>query len=151
MEELTYPVYTREPTEQEDLEWAKELARSHAAPTARSYVASIKATRDQTRAYLQDHKALMRTYAPGDWVLRTRQSRCKLEPFYDGPWAISACHANNTFSLKSPGGFKLINRYNGTNLLLAYGQEGHPVRSLWYGSKRMLEQDRRLIKENVGL
>ncbi|KAI1006983.1 hypothetical protein K3495_g1237 [Podosphaera aphanis] len=52
MEELTYPFYTREPTEQEDLDWAKELARSHAAPTARSYVASIKATRDQTRAYL---------------------------------------------------------------------------------------------------
>ena len=120
MKELSYPVYTREPTEHEDHEWAKELAKSHAAPIERTYVASIIATRDQARVYLQETKALIRTYAPGDWVLRARQRRHRIETFYDGPWAISACHANNTYSLKSPGGFKLVNKYNGTNLIPAY-------------------------------
>ncbi|KAI0994514.1 hypothetical protein K3495_g13668, partial [Podosphaera aphanis] len=141
-EEQTYSAYVREPTPQEERDWTVELVRSHAAPIARSYVASMKATRDKTRAYLQEKKAVMRIYAPGDWVLRVRQKKHKFEPYYDGPWAIAACHVNNTYSLVSPGGFKLGNRYNGTNLFPAYVREGHPVRSLWYGSKRMLEQDR---------
>ncbi|KAI0990935.1 hypothetical protein K3495_g17252, partial [Podosphaera aphanis] len=146
-----YPAYTREATLQEEQDWASDLARSHAAPIARSYVSSMKAVRDKTRAYLQENKALMRTYVPGDWVLRVRQRRHKFEPHYDGPWAISACHANNTYSLTSPGGYKLGNRYNGTNLFPAYVRDGHPVRSLWYGSQRMLEQDRKALKEAAGI
>ncbi|KAI1004419.1 hypothetical protein K3495_g3793 [Podosphaera aphanis] len=150
-EEQSYTAYVREPTVQEEREWAKELVKSHAAPIARSYVSSMKATRDKTRAYLQELKALTRTYAPGDWVLRVRQKRHKFEPYYDGPWAIAACHVNNTYSLVSPGGFKLVNRYNGTNLFPAYVREGHPVKSLWYASKRMLDQDRRNLKDSAGL
>ncbi|KAI0994299.1 hypothetical protein K3495_g13883 [Podosphaera aphanis] len=150
-EELAYTNYEREATEQEEREWAEELARSHAAPIARSFVGSIKASRDHTRAYLQESKALMRSYAPGDWVLRVRQRRHKLEPYYDGPWAVSACHNGNTYSLVSPGGYKLINRYNGTNLFPAYVRDGHPVRSLWYGSRKMLEMDRKKLKEAVGI
>ncbi|KHJ32457.1 putative tkp3 protein [Erysiphe necator] len=150
-EELIYPIYVREPTPQEEIKWATELAKSHAAPISRSYVNSMRASRAKVREYLQEKKALMRTYVPGDWVLRVRQRRHKFEPFYDGPWAISACHPSNTYSLISPGGYKLINRYNGTNLFPAYSRDGHPVRSLWYGSQRMLDQDRKRIKSAVGI
>ena len=48
----------------------------------------MKAARAKTREYLQESKALMRTFSIGDWVLRARQKRHKFEQFYDGPWAI---------------------------------------------------------------
>lgn len=83
--------------------------------------------------------------------MRTRQRRHKFEPYYDGPWAIAACHANNTYSLISPGGYRLVNRYNGTNLFPAYVRDGHPVQSLWYGSQNMLNQDRKFLRSNVGI
>ncbi|POS82548.1 hypothetical protein EPUL_005935, partial [Erysiphe pulchra] len=139
--EMVYPAYSREATDAEEIEWANELAKLHAAPIARTYVNSLKATRAKTQAYLQESKALLRVYSPGDWVLRVRQRKHKFEPYYDGPWAIAACHANNTYSLISPGGYKLLNRYNGTNLFPAYVRDGHPVQSLWYGSRNMLNQD----------
>ncbi|KAI0991450.1 hypothetical protein K3495_g16737, partial [Podosphaera aphanis] len=123
-EELSYPVYSREATEEEEQQWAKELVKSSAAPIARSYVSSIKASRAKVREYLQEKKALMRVYAPGDWVLRVRQRKNKFEPFYNGPWAISQSHSGNTYSLISPGGYKLLNRYNGTNLFPAYTRDG---------------------------
>lgn len=150
-EESAYPEYTREATIQEESDWARELIKSHPAPIARNYTSSMKAIRDKTRSYLQEKKALMRIYAPGDWVLRVRQRRHKFEPFYDGPWAIAACHKNNTYSLTLPGGYKLANHYNGTNLFPAYVREGHPVQSLWYGSQRMLNQDRDQLKVAASL
>lgn len=128
----------REPTHQEERDWTEELVRSHSAPIAHSYMASMKAVRDKTRAYLQEKKAITRIYAPGDWVLRVRQKNHKFNPYYDGPWAIAACHVNNTCSPISPGGFKLGTHYNGANLFPANVLEGHPVKSLWYGSKRIL-------------
>ena len=112
---------------------------------------SVKAARSKVREYLQEDKALIRTYAPGDWVLRVRQRKHKFEPYYDGPWSIAACHAGNTYSLISPGGYKMTNHYNGTNLFPAYTRDGHPVNSLWYGSRRMLEHDRRKIRAAVGM
>lgn len=150
-EEQIYPMYTREATEQEEADWSEELVKIHAAPIARNYVNSMRAARAKTREYLQEKKALIRTFAPGDWVLRVRQRRHKFEPYYDGPWAISACHSGNTYSLISPGGYKMINRYNGSNLFPAYSRDGHPVRSLWYGSQRMLNQDRKNLKLAVRL
>lgn len=51
----------------------------------------MKAVRDRTRVNLQEKKALMRIYTPGDWVLRVRQRKHKFEPFYDGPRAIASC------------------------------------------------------------
>lgn len=150
-QEQAYPNYTREATELEERQWTEELVKFHQAPIARSYVNSMKATRAMTRAYLQENKALMRTYVPGDWVLRVRQRKHKFEPYYDGPWAISSCHAGNTYSLISPGGFKLINRYNGTNLFPAYVRDNHPVRSLWYGSRNMLQKDRENIRALAGM
>ena len=150
-EEQAYTEYVREPTLQEERDWTEELLRYHAAPIARSYMASMKAIRDKTRAYLQEKKAISRIYAPGNWVLRVRQKKHKFEPYYDGSWAIAACHVNNTYSLISPGAFKLSNCYNGTNLFPAYVREGHSAKSLWYGSKRMLEQDRRNLKDCGGL
>ena len=150
-EEISYPMYTREATKEEEIKWANELVKSHPAPIARSYVNSVKAARSKTREYLQESKALMRVFAPGDWVLRARQRKHKFEPYYDGPWAISACHPNNTYSLISPGGYNLLNRYNGTNLFPAYTRDNHPVQSLWYGSKNMLNQDRKNLKSAVNL
>lgn len=149
--ELLYPTYTREATQGENQEWADELVKTHAAPIARAYVNSLKAARSKVREYLQETKALMRTFAPGDWVLRVRQRQHKFEPYYDGPWAIAGYHANNTYSLISPGGYKMTNRYNGTNLFPAYTCDGHPVNSLLYGSQRMLDHDRKNIKDTAGL
>ncbi|KAI0992091.1 hypothetical protein K3495_g16095 [Podosphaera aphanis] len=53
-EEPSYTAYVRESTVQEEREWAKELVKSHAAPIARSYASSMKATRDKTRAYITE-------------------------------------------------------------------------------------------------
>ncbi|KAI1004357.1 hypothetical protein K3495_g3855 [Podosphaera aphanis] len=147
----TYAAYTRDPTPEEDCACADELAKLHAAPIARSYVASLKAVRAKVRSYLQEKKGLTRVYAPGDWVLRVRQRTNKFEPYYDGPWAIAACHTGNTYSLISPGGFLMANKYNGTNLFPAYVRDGHPVRSLWYGSNRLLESDRSRLRSGAGI
>ncbi|KAI0996090.1 hypothetical protein K3495_g12091 [Podosphaera aphanis] len=132
-QQMTFAAYTRDPTPGEDQAWAQELALQHAAPIARSYVASAKAIRAKVRSYLQEKKGLTRVYAPGDWVLRVRQRTNKFEPYYDGPWAIAACHLGNTYSLISPGGFPMANKYNGSNLFPAYVRDGHPVRSLCSG------------------
>ncbi|KAI0995043.1 hypothetical protein K3495_g13137 [Podosphaera aphanis] len=150
-QQITFMAYTRDPTPEEDQAWAQELARQHAAPIARSYVASAKAIRARVRSYLQETKGLTRVYAPGDWVLRVRQRTNKFEPYYDGPWAISACHPGNTYSLVSPGGFPMANKYNGTNLFPAYVRDGHPVKSLWYGSQRLLESDRNRLRVAAGI
>jgi hypothetical protein len=134
--------YTREYTEREEIVFQKEMAKYHEAQPARERASGLKASRDKIRSYLQEKKALMRVYAPGDWVLRTRARKHKLEPYYDGPWAIVGCHDNNTYTIRSPGGIELRNKYNGTNLFPAYVADGHPVRSYWYASKALLKQDR---------
>jgi hypothetical protein len=94
----------------------------------------VKASRDQIRAYLQKGKALLRVYAPDNWMLRVRQRKHKQKPYYDGPWAIVSCHANNTYRVRSLKGIELKNIYNGSNLFPAYVSNGHPVRCLWYAS-----------------
>jgi len=73
-----------------------------------------------------------------------------MEPFYDGPWVVISSHAGNTYTLASPGGIRLRNKYNGAILFPAYVQDGHPERSLWYASKRMLQQDRARQLADVG-
>ncbi|KAI0999096.1 hypothetical protein K3495_g9098 [Podosphaera aphanis] len=65
-EELAYHQYIREATDHEQKAWDEEHARLHAAPIACSYVNSMKAVRAKTRAYLQEKKALLRTYVTGD-------------------------------------------------------------------------------------
>lgn len=109
-EELLCPVYTREATNSEELEWANELVKSHTAPITKSYVNSVKVARAKTREYLQESKALFRKFAPGDWALHIRQGKLKFESYYGGPWAVSTSHKNNTYSLMSPGGYKLVNQ-----------------------------------------
>jgi hypothetical protein len=141
-QESQFGTYIREPTEAEEAAFARELAKQEHVNAERRYVTSLKATRDAVRAKLQEAKAYYRTYETGDWVLRVRQRKHKLEPYYDGPWAITAAHAGNTYTLASPGGIQLRNRYNGAMLFPAYVQDGHPERSLWYASKRLLQQDR---------
>lgn len=146
-----YVAYTREPTEQEEDDFARQLVKEHEAPLARNHATGLKASRDQIRAFLQEGKALLRVFAPGDWVLRVRQRAHKHEPYYDGPWAIVECCVGNTYTLRSPGGITLKNTYNGTNLFPAYVADGHPVRSLWYASKTMLERDRARVAQSVRL
>jgi len=148
---LSFTSYIRDPTDQEEAEFERELVKQHEAPLARRQANSLQASRDRVRAYLQEKKALIRTYAPGDWVLRVRQRAHKHEPYYDGPWAIASCHTGNVYTLRSPGGITLQNKYNGTNLFPAYSTDGHPVRSLWYASKTMLERDRKRIEDSVRL
>ena len=146
----TLAPYVREPSPQEEVQFAQELVATDAAGHARRESTSMRASRSQIRAYLQEKKAHHRVYGKGDWVLRQRERKHKQEPFYDGPWLVVNCHAGNTYTLASPGGIKLNNRYNGTRLFPAYVRDGHPVRSLWYASKRLLEQDRQRIRESVG-
>jgi hypothetical protein len=108
----------------------KEFAKQHEASIARGYATGLKASRDQIRKYLQKKKALLRIYAPGDWVLRVRQRKHKHDPYYDGLCVIVGCHSGNIYTLRSPEGIVLDNKYNGSNLFPAYVQDGHPVRSL---------------------
>jgi hypothetical protein len=63
-------------------------------------------------------------------MLRVRQRYHKLEPFYDGSWAIASCHNNNIYIFRSSDGVLLANKYNGTNLFPAYVQNGYLIRSL---------------------
>jgi len=142
--------YTREFTTEEDATFVEELVRQSTHADNRSTVASLKASQMAVRARLQESKALIRVYETGDWVLRVRQRGHKNQPFYDGPWAIAAAHPGNTYSLSSPGGIQLPNRYNGANLFPAYVQFGQPERSLWYGSKTELDRDRRRQLDDVG-
>lgn len=88
----------------------------------------------------------MGSYMPGDWVLLVRQGRHNFEHYYNGPWPISAYYDNYIYSLGSPDGYNLVNKHNGTNLFTNYVCEGHPVRSLLYGSMRILEQNRKFVK-----
>ena len=127
---MVWRAYEREATKEEEEEWAKELAVNHPAPIARHGVASAKHAREQARAYVQEKKALLRVYAKGDWVLRVRQRQHKGEPYYDGPYSVVGTHAGNVYSIATPGGIRLVNRYNGTNLFPAYTRDGEPVRSL---------------------
>ena len=116
---------------------AAELIEMHAAPPARINGASLKSARDQTRAYTQEDKALVRVYGTGDWVLRERSRRHKHESFYDGPWLTRGYHHGNAYSLSSSGGIALMSRYNGSRLFPTYVRDGRPVRSLWYASERL--------------
>jgi len=127
----TAALYVRDPTDREEAEFERELVKQHEAPLARRQANSLQASRDRARAYLQEKKALLRTYAPGDWVLRVRQRAHKHEPYYDGPWAIASCHTSNVYTLRSPGGITLKNKYNGTNLFPAYSTCHGRVRRTW--------------------
>ncbi|KAI1001935.1 hypothetical protein K3495_g6262 [Podosphaera aphanis] len=146
-----FSMYTRDPTE-EETRFAQELVQNNEAPIARSHAAGLKASRDAIRSYTQGKKAQIRVYAPGDWVLCVPQRAHKHEPFYDRPWAIASFHPGNKYTLRSPGGihFHGGTRYNGTNLFPAYVQDGLPVRSFWYASKKPLEEDRARLDKSCG-
>lgn len=81
----TFTSYIRNPTVEEETAFARELGQNHEAPLASNSASGLRASRDAVRSYTQAKKALLRVYAPGDWVLRVRQRSHKHEPFYDGP------------------------------------------------------------------
>jgi hypothetical protein len=105
------------------------MAKYHEAQPAKERASGLKAFRDKIRSYLQEKKALMKVYAPGDWMLRTKAQKHKLESYYDSPWAIVGCYDNNIYIIRSFGGIKLRNKYNETNLFPAYVANGHPIKS----------------------
>lgn len=120
----------RDPTDAEEVKYQKELVIQHEAPLVRLRANGVTVSRERTRALLQKKKALLRTYALGDWVLRVRQRAYKHKPYYNGPWAIVSCHAGNVYALRLPRGVTLPSKYNGTNLFPAYSVNSHPMQSL---------------------
>jgi hypothetical protein len=69
---LQFEAYVRELTDKKNDKFQRKLAKYHKAPIARNNATGVKASRNQIRAYLQEGKALLYVYAPGDWVLRVR-------------------------------------------------------------------------------
>lgn len=61
-----YAPYVREPTPAEEAQWAEEMVRMHAAPLGRDYDNSLRAARQQMRAYLGENKAITRTSGTGE-------------------------------------------------------------------------------------
>ena len=143
--------YVREPTEEEESAQVADMVRILVPErdSARERVATGKATRDTLRAYLQEDKARLRVYAKGDWVLRQRKRNHKGEPFYDGPYVVNDSLPDGAYQLRTPAGVVLYNRYHGQQLFPAYVLDGHPVRSLWYGNKRMLERERKRLGDGL--
>ncbi|CAD6502900.1 BgTH12-02574 [Blumeria graminis f. sp. triticale] len=137
--------YVRELTPSEESSFAADLVKLYnpRVQNARMNVATGKASRDEIRSYLQERKARLRVFGKGDWVLRQRKRDHKGEPFYDGPFIVGDATPQNGYLLRTPGGFTLQNEYHGQQLFPAYVRDGHPVRSLWYGSKTLLDRDRR--------
>ncbi|KAI1000484.1 hypothetical protein K3495_g7710 [Podosphaera aphanis] len=144
-QEFSPSPYIRELTRAEEIAFASDIVNIYSPKTqyARLNVANGKAARDEIRSYLQEEKARLRTFGKGDWVLRQRKRDHKGEPYYDGPFVIAETNPSNGYILRTPGGVILQNQYHGQQLFPAYVRDGHPVRSLWYGSKTLLDKDRR--------
>jgi hypothetical protein len=135
--------YTREPTPQEEQTLANERAfQVRTLDNERCAINSARFARDKVRSLLQEKKALLRHFAVGDWVLRRRERQHKLEPFYDGPHQVVECGENNTYRIRTLNGYELSARVSGARLFPAYVFDGHPLESMWYGSERLLSQDR---------
>ncbi|KAI0996644.1 hypothetical protein K3495_g11539 [Podosphaera aphanis] len=145
--------YVREQTEEENQALVSDLAnrRKEQINMIRQSINSVKATQSHIRSLLAERKAFTRSFAKGVWVLRQRQRKHKFEPFYDGPFSIIGCHRGNTYTLMTPGGIVMANKYNGSRLFPAYQRENQPIRSLWYASNRLLKQDRDRIAREAGL
>lgn len=120
------------------------------AHKGRRWANSAKATRDTIRSFLQEEKAEIRRWTPGDWVLRICPCAHKLEPYYDGPFQIAESHTKNVYTLRTVSGVLLNGRYNGEQLFPAYITDYQPVDSLWYGSKRLLALDRERYLKHIG-
>jgi len=117
---------------------------------ARQASNSQRAVTKEVRSYLNERKAQLKAFEKGDWVLRARQRKSKLEPYYDGPFSIASVNRrNNTYALTTPGGILLRFRYNGNDLFPAYVRDGQPVRSLWYASRTLLERDRQRYADTL--
>lgn len=142
-----HPVYLREPSEQEISENEKGLNFEHEGEDGlqaiRHRVNSVKYAKNTTRAILAEKKALYREFEVGNWVLRSRTKRHKLEPAFDGPFQISRVLQNNTYTLKTVNEQTLKNDYHANLLFPAYSVEGQPIESPWYSNKRLLNEHRR--------
>jgi hypothetical protein len=143
--------YVREPTEQEEAIAAVEAVRTSRkhVEAARNAVRDGKAHRGHLRSLLQEKKALHRVFGKGDWVLSARERNNKAEPHYTGPYLVVQAHNDDSYTLATPGGETQKNRYHGQHLFPAFEVEGHPIRSLWYGSKSALEQERKRLARLV--
>ena len=146
----SFAVYEHEPTE--DDEKASAAVRAHDIKEIllhRNNVNSARFARDMTRAYLQQGKELSNCFSRGDWVLRARKRRHKHEPFYDGPHRVVDTHDGNTYSLETVNGMPIPGRTTGSRMFPAYVDDGHPITSPWYGSRRLLNLDRQRYEQRL--
>ncbi|KAI0995821.1 hypothetical protein K3495_g12361 [Podosphaera aphanis] len=145
--------YTREETQDETKAFTKDLAsrKKELKDMIRNSVNSVKACQAHVRSLLAENKAFHRVFAKGDWVLRQRERKHKFEPFYDGPFSVIKCHRGNTYTIMTPGGVIMTNKYNGERLFPAYHRQNQPINSLWYASNKLLKQDRLRISKEAGL
>ncbi|KAI0996979.1 hypothetical protein K3495_g11203 [Podosphaera aphanis] len=134
--------YEHESTPEEEKQWSEELVRAQAANTARIDVASMKAAREK---------------------------RTDSDLYYRGLGSASECgsvqrklshstmgHGQYLLAIQTtciPSFHRVVYDLQGDTMVHICSlptRAGHPVRSLWYGSARLLEQDRRRIADAVG-
>lgn len=151
IDETETTAYIREFTDDEDHDNIRWLIRSQEdRDDRRNWVNSAKAVRDATRSFLQEDKADLRRWTVGDWVLRIRPRKHKLEPYYDGPFQVTQASAHNTYHLATVAGVHLQGSYSGDQLFPAYVNHHQPVESMWYGSKRLCDLDRERLRRAAG-
>lgn len=79
------------------------------------------------RALLSEHKAQLRIFELGDWVLRQREKKHKREPWADSPHQIARCLPNQVYSLRTINGQLLKNNYHADCLFPAYQLDDQPI------------------------
>ena len=140
----TSSVYTAELSLEDEIDAARDRAATlQDLAGLRARLQSVKYARDTIRTSLQSDKAASRDFSLGDWVLRARPRRHKQEPFYEGPLQVIAIEPGRRYKLASPSGIELANAHHADNLFPAYTWDGEPAKCLWYGSKRLMEMDRK--------
>lgn len=153
--DTAFPIYTCEEPEEKENERANILTlywnEANGPNEIRQQVNSTKYTRNVIRAILAERQAFIKSFDTGDWVLRKRVKKHKLEPWSDGPYQIVKKLGNNVYQLQTIDGQLLKNKYNAEMLFPAYSFELQPVESPWYSSKRLLQSQRQDILDEAGI
>ncbi len=141
--EHEYNAYIREYTEEEEEDLlAVRIQVMRELNKRREKLNNKKLHQLQGRSNLHEQKAYLKEFEIGDFVLRVRARKHKLEPYYDGPFVVIRIFENHVYELSTINGFKLKNKVNGDRLFPCQTYEGQPVDSLWYSNRRLLMRDR---------
>lgn len=151
----SFPIYTGEEPEERENERANILAlqwnEENGPNEIRQQVNSVKYMQNAIRSMLHERKAFIKSFDNGDWVLRKRIKKHKLEPWSDGPYQIVQKFRNNVYQLQTIDGQLLKNKYNAEMLFPAYSFELHPIESPWYSSNRLLQTQRQELLDEAGI